>query len=385
MQREGNINKNEKYLISLLRSVLLQETCDEKPEDVSFEEVFKIANTHSMSNMAYYGILKLKNKPEKNLLSRWKQAHMLGILKNNTQTHELKKILEAFENKGIESVILKGFEIKALYPKDDMREMGDIDILIESSKRDEVEEPMQELGYSKEKYESEREIVFKKKPLMNVEIHTALFDKDSRYYNYFLNMSNMKSVKEIKGYRYSFSPEDSFIYNLAHLALHFACKGMGIRAIVDQWLYRQRDLDWEYIKIELKKLELYEFYQNILALGEVWFGFGEITQKLEKMERYVLNSGLYGSMENYGVARVSKNGKLRSIFFLLFPNLKIMQTRFPILKKKSYLLPVYYVIRWVKLFKSLGIKSIQRVLKSIVFTNGDKIDEKREFFKDIGL
>lgn len=387
MENTKNNFKDKKYLIQLIKSVLLDEKCPEKPEEVSFEEVFKIANFHSMSDMAYYGILKLKNKPEKNLLNRWKKSYMLGILKDNTQAQELKKILIEFEKEEIDNVVLKGFELKALYPKHDMREMGDIDILISSLNKNKAGEIMEKLGYFKERYETEREIVYKKKPLMNVEIHTGLFNEESIYYNYFLKLSNMEKLEHLEGHRYKFSSEDSFIYNFAHLALHFSYKGTGIRSIVDQWLYKRKalNLDWEYIEKQLKELKLDIFYKNILELAEYWFEDRESNYKIEKLERYIFDSGLYGNLENYGVVRLSRNGKMKAIFSLLFPTFDFMVERFPSLKKKPYLLVVFYVVRWLILFKNYGLTNIKKVFGSILFTKKSKVEDKKKFFEDIGL
>lgn len=384
---KNRLTNNERYLIKLLKGVLLSEEIEEKPRDVSFEEVFQIARAHSVANLSYYSISKLREKPEKNLLKIWKQEYLLGILKDNTQFQELEKILKEFNREKIESVVLKGFNIKLFYPKRDMRTMGDIDILVPKSKKKSIEELMEKLGYSKGKYASERETAYKKKPLMNVEIHTSLFDEDSKYYEYFSKLSNLERVELIGEYRYKFSEEDSFIYNFVHLVAHFSYRGTGIRSIIDQWLYTKKSeaLDWNYINIQLKNLGLYDFYRNIISLGEFWFGNGESNERIERLGKYIMDAGLYGTMENYGVIKISKNGRIKSISLLLFPSVKFMQERFPILKTKLYLLPIYYVVRWLRVFEIQGIKSIKKVLTSIILTKKDELKKRKEFFKDIGL
>lgn len=126
-------------------------------------------------------------------------------------------------------------------------------------------------------------------------------------------------------------------------------------------IYKKSEtLDWNYINLQLKNLELYDFYKNIISLGEFWFGNGVSDERIERLERYIMDAGLYGTMENYGVIKISKNGRIKSIALLLFPSVKFMQERFPILKTKLYLLPIYYVIRWLRVFEIQGIKSIKR-------------------------
>ena len=384
---KNKLKNNERYLLELLKNILHGEEIREKPENVSFEEVFKIAKAHDLVNMTYYGIKRLKKKPNKELLKIWKHEYMLSMLKENTQKQELLKIEREFEVKKIKSISLKGFEIKKLYPKSDMRGMSDLDILISKTDKEYVDKIMRKLNYIKQDYESEREIPYKKKPLMNVEIHTSLFGKDSKYYDYFKKLSNMEKIEKLGKYKYCFTSEDSFIYNFIHLVLHFTSRGIGIRYIIDQWLYLQKreDLDWEYIHKELIKLNVYDFYKNIIKLGKVWFEGINSEEKIELLGRYILNSGLYGNMDNYGVKKLSENGRIKSIFLLLFPNREFMEEKFPILKNKNYLLLPYYIVRWIKLLELQGISSIKKVVRSILFTKDRELKEREKFYKDIGL
>ena len=57
------------------------------------------------------------------------------------------------------------------------------------------------------------------------------------------------------------SLEDEYIYNLIHLVEHFQNGGVGIRFVMDVYIYnRIETIDWEYIEAELAKLGLWEFF-----------------------------------------------------------------------------------------------------------------------------
>ena len=86
------------------------------------------------------------------------------------------------------------------------------------------------------------------------------------------------------------------------------------------------------------------FARNAGALGEHWFsGTGTLDETLMTMEEYILSGGVYGTMEQGVLTRSLKNGKkgLRYYFSRIFPPKNEMIGRYPILKEKPALMPVY--------------------------------------------
>ncbi len=83
------IQPDERYLLALLKSILHEELPPEKPENCSFEQVFVLAKRHSVANMAYYAIQKLKQKPDAALLCEWKEVYEKALVKDVIQQNEL--------------------------------------------------------------------------------------------------------------------------------------------------------------------------------------------------------------------------------------------------------------------------------------------------------
>lgn len=385
---------NKKYLIELIKSVILSKQPPEKPDEVSFEEIFKISKIHNIANLVYYAVAKLENKPDGKLLKLWKREKSLGMILDVTQSTEFSKLKFEFEKNSIKYIPLKGFELKNLYPKSDMRKMGDIDILILEKDRENVKNIMLQYGYTLKSYGTNREDSYIKKPSMNIEIHNNLFDEtDTLFYNYFENLSKMEKVNKINEFHYEFSLEDNFLYNFIHMFRHFSCRGTGIRSVVDHWLYitkKEKDLNWEYIYKSLKELGLLEFYEKFTALSKVWFEEKESNEILENLEEYIFKSGLYGNMENYGLTKLSKEkvgiiGKVKTVFKLFFPSVKVMIEKYPKLRNYPFLLPIYYIIRSIQVPQIHGKKTMKTVLRSILFSNRDKIKTREDFFCSIGL
>lgn len=208
--------------------------------------------------------------------------------------------------------------------------MSDLDILISLEDRERAREILEGLGYTTMEFGKGKDDVYYKKPAMNIEIHNNLFDRsEEEMYHYFSKMSSMEKAKSKTEYSYEFSKEDTLIYGIVHLVKHFKNTGIGIRYIMDWWLYIDKyreSLNWEYIESSLKELNIYEFYKNIISLGDYWFGEREATELILQLEEYIVDSGIYGIDSNRYLNILtensddsSKSGKistLKNMFFL---------------------------------------------------------------------
>lgn len=388
------LNPNEKYIIALLKSILNNSVPPEKPEDVSFEKVYSMAKYHNIANMLFYAINKLEKKPDSEIFKRWKERHYKGISRDLIQKIELEKILNNFEKNQIKNIVLKGFELKKLYPKSDMRFMSDLDILISKKDAEKVSIIMNELGYKTISYGKEKDDVYFKDPIMNVEIHNALFDVQYKEYNsLFKPLEDMKNIIPKTKYQYNFSDEDFFLFLFIHTVKHYLSYGIGIRVVMDIYLYlkaKEQSLNWSYINDSLQKLELLEFFKVFNHFTKTWFEDEKESEIDIEIGKYIFNSGTYGNDKNNRLnslfsikeSNIEKS-KMKSIFSLIFPSLEVMQVGYPTLKKFPFLLPIFFIIRGLKivLFRRDRLNQINSTLK----IDRDELNKRKEFHNKAGL
>lgn len=345
--------------------------------------------------MVYYAISKLKEKSDSELLKTWREEYLLGKMRNTIQKQELKIILKKFEENKIKNVPLKGFEIKRVYPSEDMRQMSDLDILISLNDRENVRAILEELGYTTKKFGEGKDDIYYKKPVMNIEMHNNLFESRTKeIYEYFYRLSSMEKILQKTEYSYTFSKEDTLIYGIMHLVKHFKSGGIGIRNIIDWWLYtnKYKDiLNWEYIESSLKELNIYEFYKNIISLGDFWFGEEEGTELILQLEEYVISSGIYGVASNRYLnlfIENSENGsnrsKIKVLKNLTFPEYSVMSEIYPILVEKRYLLPFYYIVRVLEIL-IYRRKGKIKIIKEVVSKKEKSIEKRENLYKNMGL
>lgn len=193
-----------------------------------------------------------------------------------------------------------------------IREMADQDILYDSSRQNDVMNIMLGLGYSAESIGKSHHDICHKPPIFNFEMHTALFGPghDPAWVEYYRDIKNR--LIPVKEYTFAMSWEDFYIHIVAHGCKHYQSAGTGLRTLTDQYVFLKRNeaqMDWAYIGREVEILGLGAYEQTTRSLTKKLFsGQTEkaLSQEEEKCLNYILNSGVYGSMEHFIGNRLEK-------------------------------------------------------------------------------
>jgi hypothetical protein len=124
----------------------------------------------------------------------------------------------------------------------------------------------------------------------------------------------------------------------------------------------------------------------MVEMLDYWFGGGEVSEKISRIDSYILGAGLYGSVYN-GIALKQKRLGNKGKYFLyrVFPPYSLMKFYYPVLIKCKLLLPVFYVIRWFKLvFGGRFIRSVKELKRNNSITQ-DEAQKASLMLKDLGF
>lgn len=293
------------------------------------------------------------------------QSTLKSLIVSSRQMYEVEQIEKAFEAENISYMPLKGIILKNIYPKPEMRTMGDADILIRLEQYSRIKPIMEQLQFSFQ-YESDHELVWKK-PALFLELHKSVmttYNKD--FYRYFgTGWEIAKSIPNIS--RYEMSAEDFYIFAFVHFTKHYRISGIGIKHLIDLWVYinAHSQLDWAYIEKELQKMHLSEFHVNVKKTIDVWFNGDAETDVTNLITNVIFNSGQYGSTEMAIINRSLQNGKdsvlrikAERFFRSLFLPYSAMKEKYSILNKVPILLPFMWLIRCFEILlrDKVGIK-----------------------------
>lgn len=343
-----------KYLAEIVLSQFENRVPEPIPEGIELEELLKIANESQMQYIILAALIKL-DIPEE-VVARIKPYLIKSTMKTLAQVQAAKELQEAFERAGIRNQVLKGSVLKFIYPRPEMREMSDVDIMVYESDFTEAENIMQRKGFEKVQA-IKHHVIFRKSPFLICEMHWSLYEQtvDREQYLYYKNQFRA-ALKEGYKYTYEFSKEDFYVYMISHMAKHFYENGCGIRNLVDIYVYLdkyQDEMNREIIDKELKKCGLLDFEYHVVKLANIWLKKEECSEFYSQLFDYMLNCGIYGKSENGVWAQIAKQNKSsqKSIgnkkYKYYFPALEYMKEYYPWLEKNSWLLPVAWVCRGI--------------------------------------
>jgi hypothetical protein len=385
------MDHQQKGLLTLIRSAITSEPLP-LPEGFDLEGTHNQIKYHEIVPLTYEGALLCgisKKTPAMNLLF---QDYCRFFMRSEEQMQAIGRIYAAFDANGIDYLPVKGCNMKPLYPKPELRVMGDADILIRMEQYSQIVPIMESLGFEATQ-ESDHEYIWRSKELY-LELHKRLIPSyNEDFYSYFGDGWRLAKIQE--GCRYKMLPEDEFIYLFTHFAKHYRDGGIGCRQVVDLWIFRRAfpQLDEAYIKQELEKLQLFRFYQNICHLIEVWFQDGQADETTDFISDFIFQSGTWGTahshvlsseVKNKKIAGSAKGGKLRTVCSVVFPTALSMQKEFPVLKSAPYLRPVLWPVHWGKtiLFRR---DAIQKRLNQWNGASAEEITTYEQALNYVGL
>lgn len=387
MENKDN-NKNEQsiqagyYLIKVLKSVLDGNTPEKMPVDVTVKRLSQLAKRHNLDHMAYVGVCQIPGIQMDEELLKWQKRSMQCAMQGIVQMSERDKLYQFLTEAGVRILPLKGCLIKEMYPKQEYRQMSDLDVLIDDSSAEKVRDLMEKNGYVTDDFGNCYHDGYIKKPWTRVEIHRNMLPKE---------VDNAKKYRNIWDYAYEETPgcrryrlnwDEFYIYMLEHFAKHFREGGSGIRSVMDMHIFLQEkgaELHEEYLEKRLKKLKLWDFKNRMEQIADDWFEKG-ITGNHVKLEEMIILSGAYGAKELRYILRTEYfkekyhfawMAKLRYMGEMVFLNYDGMCILYPILERVPILLPILWVHRIMKV-----ICTRQRKVKRI-FEKMKKDDKNR--------
>jgi len=195
-------------------------------------------------------------------------------------------------------------------------------------------------------------------------------------------------------FRYGMDAEDEMIYLLTHFAKHYREAGIGIRHMVDLWVYRihHPEIDEEYIRFELDKLQLLEFYENIVNTLCSWFEDSSGDEKTEFITQVIFTSGEYVRMYTANISNALKGTKgghsvqavkQKRLFTALYPGDTVMKKEYPILLKYPFLLPFMLVARFFR--KVLFEGKVRLYLTHRLKFSADEVSGYQQSLNYVGL
>ncbi len=364
-------------------------------------EVYKLSKAHDMAHLVGDALNKcgvFENLPavmdenERAAIAKVKEKFdeqiFTAVYRYETINYELEQICKTLEEAEIPFIPLKGSVIRKYYPKPWMRTSCDIDILVrEADLARAVEKLSETLKYERGEKGS-HDIKMYSENGVHLELHFSLIESDVVSQTDIPLRQVWNYVQPINGTsRHAMNDEMFYYYHIAHMAKHFVHGGCGVRPFADLWLYNRVNTgNTDKRNKLLSDGGLLKFSEEAENLAAAWFGNKEHDATTQEMENYILQGGVYGTLEQHlAMSQNKKGGKFRHLMSRIFLSYKDMAIYYPSLKKCPILFPFYQVRRWCRILFCGGRKAAMNEIKVNQNITKEQQERAKKLLEDLNL
>ena len=291
----------------------------EKPTliDIDVNSVLKEAKAQSVFSMVYSVYQdEIKNKTISDQLEKYNEKYF-GDISNSVRIQmehdELHRIMKA---KQIPYVILKGCASAAYYPEPELREMGDVDFLVNLKDIQKGIKALEENGFQRDQYEfTTNQSAYHRPPMTTWEIHKEPTGIPKNEVGDLIRKELSSIIETAEAYErdgvsfYMPSRYHHGIILLLHKISHMTTTGIGLRHLCDWAVFECSFSNDEFISLfesKLKSFGIWKFAQIMTLLCEKYLGSPKkewaqnkiiTSELLEQMMKDILIGGNFGKKD----------------------------------------------------------------------------------------
>lgn len=382
----STVTKTSEQMLYLMACALQDVSAQEEfLADVDLQQLYITARNHSVAAMVCMALEKtaIFAGADEAVKKHWREAKNKAIRKNMLLDAERAAIVKQLESAGIWYMPLKGSILKDWYPKPGMREMADNDILFDSSERKRVREIFRSRGYKIVSFGKGNHDEYEKPPIYNFEMHVSLFHE--MYQELAGQYGNVKEkLLPVDGTvcQFAFTPEDFYVFVLAHAYKHYSGSGTGVRTLADFYVMNRHlggIMNRDEVEQKLTRLGIAEYEQHSRVLAEKLFSGVRPLPEMElntdekEMLRFYCDATTYGTIDNQIQNRLQElqgnaegialRTKLKYCCARLFPGREFCKYYYPVVYHHLWMLPFF----WVWRIAGKGISHRKKIKRELTF------------------
>lgn len=279
------LDNNQQAFFALVRAGLWEQNVQlSQPEEISFKEVYRLAEEQSVMGLVAAGIEHVQDVkvPQKIALSFVGVALQLEQ-RNIFMNERVASIIQLLQKHNINAILLKGQGVAQCYEKPLWRSAGDIDFLLSEKDYENSKAILFPQASSVEsEYTSEKHIGMNISGV-EVELHGTFHTRLSARIDSFIDTVQKETTEgneyriwniDETGVRLP-SPNNDIIFLFTHIIKHFYIEGIGIRQICDMsrflWKYH-RILNHELLENRLRTMGLMTEWKAFAAFAVDYLG-----------------------------------------------------------------------------------------------------------------
>ena len=376
---------------------------EEKLKQTDWKAIGLLSSRQAVSLAVFDAVTPYKKQIDSYIYDNWYSHVLKGFSKNSIIIAAQKQLNDEICSDGNYAVI-KGISAAKYYLKPELRNLGDVDFLIDTKDSDKVSQKILEKGYERHS-ENDCHICFVKRPAaleMHFEIPGIPYgDKGDIARRYMSDALEKAQKAVVMGGEFKMlAPHHHGAVLLLHMQHHMVSEGLGLRHLCDWACFVKATANDEFWAEKLlplfKSIGLYKYACVMTRLCSLYLGIPcpEWARTAEENLCYyimkdILEGGNFGRIDSTRqtsgmmISEHGKGGVKNSKAYNLARALhNSMYTVYPILKKAPILYPFLYVWRiFVYIFKVITGKRNSLIKTASLADQRKSLYEQLEIFE----
>ena len=338
-------------------------------EGVDWPAVFALAGQQKLLPILFETVRKTPAAEENAALFAVTKQQVIGqVLHQTMRASEFADLYQKLRAAGLHPVVVKGQLCSRLYPFKDHRISADDDLYISDAEFMACHKQLLANGLTTDTPVDELatadEVSYAKEgsPLY-IELHRHLFDSAEDAHdelNHFF-----ASLKPVETDSFlTMPPHEHLLYLLLHAYKHFVRSGIGLRQFCDIGLWAREyhtEIDWQRLREQCESVHAATFAAAAFRIARDYLGIEfdlpapwSDAVDAEPLLHDSLCGGVYGSNDltrlhsstvTLNAVKSSRKGRKSTVLRTIFPDKTYLESRYPYLKKRPYLLLVAWAQR----------------------------------------
>ncbi len=373
-------------LVGIVSSIVRQDDLRVVHSRLDWERMFRLADFHKVANVVYLGVLGHGDALPDRWRERFFQRYQESLLFGENCKQAIQEMFVWLDMREISCTVLTYEYVRDFYKLPEMAESSPVQILLDEENYTLAKGYLIDLGFETDQvYKGFGERLSRVGGVSVVLYHTLPFRTD-KYRKNMVKLLENSCIKEPYEYIRMLPPESEFVYRMAGAAYHYVNDELTIREVIDLLLCHiawRDELNMEAVQRRLVEFQIDELAEKILRIAYMWFGDKKdnyFTQPLDDMaafdvlEERLLTKGIINHESDHQALKLQKliqkeidrehkaenrglwKEKLARRFSRVakklrwaFPDFHYMSSIYPSVEKLPVLLPVFWIMRDIRL------------------------------------
>ena len=361
------LTTTETQFLTLVRAAVTGTECP--VPDADWRAVFQLAAQQKLLPLVFSAARHMPVQGETAaLFAAARQQAVRQVLGQSVRSAEFAALYRQLRVAGLHPMVVKGQLCSRLYPLPDHRISADDDLLLPDREFSACHRVLLDHGLRTacpdDDLAAADEVTYTKdgSPLY-LEVHRNLFPADEALHGPLNGFFRDIPPVETDGFL-TLPPHEHLLYLLLHAWKHFISRGVGLRQFCDIGLWAGtyfREIDWPLLYRQCESVHAAVFAGTVFRIARETLSLmpeppapWDCAADPVPMLRDTFCGGIYGSSSctrlhsstvTLNAVAASRTGRKSSLLTSVFPPKTYLESRYPYLKRRPYLLPAAWVQR----------------------------------------